>query len=201
MCDYCDLKAWWTKIKTWLKTCLGGLAVSPIPRRSRLLAATNYIQMYKLAVCVQSNAYLRKSGVHYPWWTLDKMYYFYLWLFLKCFAVAMIGDWNVITMIPFDIPSLQVSLGHQRHLDFPVKRKQPSLCNLVPRAHVSFGQRQDTRLFEPYGACSLLVITWMHQLETLLSVLHENQWEEPLFQGSPELFSPPVKKRALGSRL
>ena len=59
----------------------------------------------------------------------------------------MIGDWNVITMIPFDIPSLQVSLGHQRHLDFPVKRKRPSLCNLVPRAYVSFGQRQDTELW------------------------------------------------------
>ena len=56
-------------------------------------------------------------------------------------------------------------------------------------------------LFEPYGACSLLELTWMHQLETLLIVLHENQWEDTLFQGSPELVSPSVKKRALGSRL
>ena len=56
-------------------------------------------------------------------------------------------------------------------------------------------------LFEPYGACSLLVLTWMHQSETLLIVLHENQWEDPLFQDSPEPFSPSVKRRALGSRL
>ena len=56
-------------------------------------------------------------------------------------------------------------------------------------------------LFEPYGACSLLVLTWMHQLETLLIVRHENQWEDSLLQGSPELFSPSVKRRALGSRL
>ena len=56
-------------------------------------------------------------------------------------------------------------------------------------------------LFEPYGACSLLVLTWMHQLVTLLIVLHEKQWEDTLFQGSPELFSPTVKRRALGSRL
>ena len=56
-------------------------------------------------------------------------------------------------------------------------------------------------LFEPYSACSLLVVTWMHQLETLLIVLHENQWEDTLFQGSPGLFSPSVKRRALGSRL
>ena len=56
-------------------------------------------------------------------------------------------------------------------------------------------------LFEPYGTCSLLVLTWMHQLETLFIVLHENQWEDTLFQGSPELFSPSVKRRALGSRL
>ena len=57
------------------------------------------------------------------------------------------------------------------------------------------------RLLEPYGACSLLVLAWMHQLETLLFVLHENQWEDTLFQGSPELFSRSVKRRALGSRL
>ena len=57
------------------------------------------------------------------------------------------------------------------------------------------------RLLEPYGACSLLVLAWMYQLETLLIVLHENQWEDTLFQGSPELFSRSVKRRALGSRL
>ena len=57
------------------------------------------------------------------------------------------------------------------------------------------------RLLEPYGACSLLVLAWMHQLKTLLIVLHENQWEDTLFQGSPELFSRSVKRRALGSRL
>ena len=56
-------------------------------------------------------------------------------------------------------------------------------------------------LFELYGACSLLVLTRMHQLETLFIVLLENQWEDTLFQGSPELFSPSVKRRALGSRL
>ena len=56
-------------------------------------------------------------------------------------------------------------------------------------------------LFEPYRACSLLVLTRMHQSETLFIVLHENQWEDTLFQGSPELFSPSVKRRALGSRL
>ena len=60
-------------------------------------------------------------------------------------------------------------------------------------------------LLEPCGACSLLVLTWMHQLETLLIVLHENQWKDTLFQGSLELFSPSVnpsvKRRALGSRL
>ena len=55
--------------------------------------------------------------------------------------------------------------------------------------------------FESYGACSLLELTWMHQLETLLLVLHEHQWEDTLLQGSPELFSPSVKRRALGSRL
>ena len=52
-------------------------------------------------------------------------------------------------------------------------------------------------LFEPYGACSLLVVTWMHRLETLLIVLYENQWEDTLLQGFPELFSPSVKRRAL----
>ena len=57
------------------------------------------------------------------------------------------------------------------------------------------------RLLEPYGACSLLVLAWMHQLKTLLIVLHENQWEDTLFQGSPGLFSRSVKRRALGSRL
>ena len=41
----------------------------------------------------------------------------------------------------------------------------------------------------------------MYQLETLLIVLHENQWEDSLFQGSPELFSPSAKRRALRSRL
>ena len=56
-------------------------------------------------------------------------------------------------------------------------------------------------LFEPYGACSLLVLTQMHQLEMLFIVLLENQWEDTLFQGSPELFSPSVKRRALESRL
>ena len=56
-------------------------------------------------------------------------------------------------------------------------------------------------LFEPYGGCSLLMLTWMHQLEVLLIVLHENQWEDTLFQGSPELFSPSVKRRAPGSRM
>ena len=55
--------------------------------------------------------------------------------------------------------------------------------------------------FEHYGACSLLVLSWMHQLEMLLIVLHENQWEDTLFQGSPELFPPSVKRRSLGSRL
>ena len=45
-------------------------------------------------------------------------------------------------------------------------------------------------LFEPFGACSLLVL-----------VLHENQREDILSQGFPELFSPSVKRRALGSRL
>ena len=30
-------------------------------------------------------------------------------------------------------------------------------------------------LFELNGACSLLVLTWRHQLETLFIVLHENQ--------------------------
>ena len=56
-------------------------------------------------------------------------------------------------------------------------------------------------LFEIYGACSLLVLTWMYQLETLLIVLHENQSEDTLLQGSPEPFSPSVKGEALGSRL
>ena len=56
-------------------------------------------------------------------------------------------------------------------------------------------------LFELYGACSLLVLTWMHQLETIFIVLHENQWEDTLLPGFPELFSPSVKRRALGSRL
>ena len=41
----------------------------------------------------------------------------------------------------------------------------------------------------------------MHQLETLLIVLYENQWEDSLFQGSPEFFSSSVKIRTLGSRL
>ena len=41
----------------------------------------------------------------------------------------------------------------------------------------------------------------MHQLETLLIVLHENQQEDILFQGFPEIFSPPVKTGALKSRL
>ena len=40
-------------------------------------------------------------------------------------------------------------------------------------------------LFEPYGAFSLIVLTWMHQLETLLIVLHKNQWQDTLFQGFP----------------
>ena len=55
--------------------------------------------------------------------------------------------------------------------------------------------------FEPYGACSILVLTWMHQWETLLIVLHENQWQDTWFQGSQELFSLSVKRRALGSRM
>ena len=42
-------------------------------------------------------------------------------------------------------------------------------------------------LFEPYGAWSLLVLTWMHQSETLVIVLYENQWEDTLYQGFPEL--------------
>ena len=56
-------------------------------------------------------------------------------------------------------------------------------------------------LFEPCSACSLLVLTQMHQLQTLLFVFHKNQQENTLFQGSPELFSPSVKGRALGWRL
>ena len=41
----------------------------------------------------------------------------------------------------------------------------------------------------------------MHQLERLLIVFHENQWENTFFQGTPEFFSHSVKRRALGSRL
>ena len=51
------------------------------------------------------------------------------------------------------------------------------------------------------GACSRLVLTWTDQLRTPLIVLHKNQWEDSLFQGSLELFSPSVKRRALGPRL
>ena len=49
-----------------------------------------------------------------------------------------------------------------------------------------------TCLFELYGACSPILLTRMHQSETLFIVLHENQREDTLFQGSPELSSPSV---------
>ena len=38
----------------------------------------------------------------------------------------------------------------------------------------------------------------MHQLETLLFVFHENQWEDTLIQGSPELFSPLSQEKSSG---
>ena len=41
----------------------------------------------------------------------------------------------------------------------------------------------------------------MHQLDTLLIVRHDNQREDTLFQGYPELLSLAVKRRTLGSRL
>ena len=96
---------------------------------------------------------------------------------------------------PFIFPDVAYSCHHSARIN---PRLWETLCRRTCAVRAPIAKNW---LFEPYGACSLLVLTSMHLLETLLIVLHENQWEDTLFQGSPELFSPSVKRRALGSRL
>ena len=129
--------------------------------------------------------------------------YIYLYLNAEAFCGsdllkqrALRGKNSLITS-HITIGKNSYNFSYENSFSSPEPRIDPRLLETLCRRTCAVGFSQP----KTYGACSLLVLTWMHQLETILIVVHENQWEDTLVQGSPELFSPSVKRRALGSRL
>ena len=93
--------------------------------------------------------------------------------------------WGRLTQYDFRLMRQAYGRPTVRPFSSPEPRIDPMLWETVQENMRRRVLMAKNWLFEPYGACPLLVLTWMHQWETLLIVLYENQWEDTLFQGSP----------------